>query len=395
MIKDIVLRAVFDSRGMQTVEAIITDGKNYAKASAPSGTSRSRYEAVAFPNNSVELGINRFYKKKNKLIGADELDQQGIDSLLHEIDGTENFSYIGANIATAISIANARLASLKQGLELYKLVSNLARRKPRMPRLLGNAFGGGAHGKGMSIQEILISSKSKMIREEEKRHVKIYNELGSHLAKNCLASGKTIENAWTSKLNSLESIKLISKIARGFEKDIELGVDMAASEYFNKGYYLFDKNRLSKNGYFDFVKEIISTNKIYYVEDPFESSDFASFSQLRSELGKDFLVVGDDLYATNKERIKEGKKQRSTNGVIIKINQVGTLSDTIDAVKVAQGLKTIVSHRSGETEDNFLAHLAVGLGADYIKCGIVGGERVAKINELMRIERFIINDKKY
>jgi len=390
MIKDIVLRVVFDSRGMQTVEAIITDGKSYAKASAPSGTSKSRYEAVAFPNNSVELGINRFYKKKNKLIGADELDQQGIDSLLHEIDGTENFSYIGANIATAISIANARLASLKQGLELYKLVSNLARRKPRMPRLLGNAFGGGAHGKGMSIQEILISSKSRIIREEEKRHVNIYNELGSNLAKNDLASGKTIENAWTSKLNSLESIKLISRIARSVEKNIELGIDMAASEYFKNGYYFFDKKELSKKKYFDFVKDIAYTNKIYYIEDPFESSDFASFSELRSELGKGFLVVGDDLYATNKERINEGKKQHSTDGAIIKINQAGTLSDTIEAVKAAQGLKIIVSHRSGETEDNFLAHLAVGLGANYIKCGIVGGERIAKINELMHIERFII-----
>jgi len=390
MIRDIVLRSVFDSRGMQTVEAIITDGKSYAKASAPSGTSKSRYEAVAFPNNSIELGINRLYKKRNKLIGADELDQQGIDSLLHEIDGTENFFYIGANIATAISIANARLASLKQGLELYKLVSNLARRKPRMPRLLGNAFGGGAHGKGMSIQEILISSKSKIIREEEKRHVRIYNELGSNLAKNGLASGKTIENAWTSKLNSLESIKLISRIARSVEKKIELGVDMAASEYFKNGYYFFDKKELSKKRYFDFVKEVISTNKIYYIEDPFESSDFASFSELRSELGKGFLVVGDDLYATNKERIKKGKKQRSADGVIIKINQAGTLSDTIEAVKAAQGLKIIVSHRSGETEDNFLAHLAVGFGADYIKCGIVGGERIAKINELMHIERFII-----
>ena len=390
MIKNIVLRVVFDSRGMQTVEAIITDGESYAKASAPSGTSKNRYEAVAFPNNSVELGINRFYKKRNKLIGADELDQQGIDSLLHEIDGTENFSYIGANIATAISIANARLASLKQGLELYKLVSNLARRKPRMPRLLGNAFGGGAHGKGMSIQEILISSKSKIIREEEKRHVRIYNELGSNLAKNGLASGKTIENAWTSKLNSLESIKLISRIARSVEKKIELGVDMAASEYFKNGYYFFDKKELSKKKYFDFVKEVISTNKIYYIEDPFESSDFASFSELRSELGKGFLVVGDDLYATNKERINEGKKQHSTDGAIIKINQAGTLSDTIEAVKAAQGLKIIVSHRSGETEDNFLAHLAVGLGANYIKCGIVGSERIAKINELMYIERFII-----
>jgi len=390
MIKDIVLRVVFDSRGMQTVEAIITDGKSYAKASAPSGTSKSRYEAVAFPNNSVELGINRFYKKKNKLIGADELDQQGIDSLLHEIDGTENFSYIGANIATAISIANARLASLKQGLELYKLVSNLARRKPRMPRLLGNAFGGGAHGKGMSIQEILISSKSRIIREEEKRHVNIYNELGSNLAKNDLASGKTIENAWTSKLNSLESIKLISRIARSVEKNIELGIDMAASEYFKNGYYFFDKKELSKKKYFDFVKDIAYTNKIYYIEDPFESSDFASFSELRSELGKGFLVVGDDLYATNKERINEGKKHRSTDGVIIKINQAGTSSDTIEAVKAAQGLKIIVSHRSGETEDNFLAHLAVGLGANYIKCGIVGSERIAKINELMYIERFII-----
>jgi len=302
MIKDIVLRAVFDSRGMQTVEAIITNGKSYAKASAPSGTSKSRYEAVAFPNNSVELGINRFYKKKNKLIGADELDQQGIDSLLHEIDSTESFSYIGANIATAISIANARLASLKQGLELYKLVSNLARRKPRMPRLLGNAFGGGAHGKGMSIQEILISSKSKIIREEEKRHVKIYNELGSYLAKNGLASGKTIENAWTSKLNSLESIKLISKIARSVEKNIELGVDMAASEYFKNGYYFFEKKELSKKRYFGFVKEIASTDKIYYIEDPFESSDFASFSELRSELGKGFLVVSDDPM----QQIKKG-----------------------------------------------------------------------------------------
>jgi len=395
MIKEIALRVVFDSRGMQTVEAIITDGKNYAKASAPSGTSKSRYEAVAFPNNSVELGINRFYKKKNKLIGADELDQQGIDSLLHEIDGTENFSYIGANIATAISIANAKLASLKQGIELYKLVSNLARKKPRMPRLLGNVFGGGAHGKGMSTQEILISSKSKRIREEEQRHVKIYNELGSYLAKNNLASGKTIENAWTSKLNSLESIKLLSKIARSVEKNIELGIDMAASEYFRGSYYLFDQKKLSKKVYFDFVKEIASINKIYYIEDPFESSDFASFSQLRSELGRGFLVVGDDLYATNKERIKEGKRQRSTSGVIIKINQAGTLSDTIEAVKEAQGLKIIVSHRSGETEDNFLAHLAVGFGADYIKCGIVGSERIAKINELMRIERFIINGEKY
>ncbi|MGB9732288.1 MAG: enolase C-terminal domain-like protein [Candidatus Micrarchaeia archaeon] len=387
MIREIRLRKIFDSRGMPTVEAEVSNGKHWAKASSPSGTSRSAYEAFAFPG-SVELGIKKLYAKKGKLLGIDELDQKGLDEALHSIDGTERFSEIGGNIATAISIANAKLAAIEEGMELYELISKLSNAKKKIPRLLGNVLGGGAHSQnGMSVQEVLVSSKRKGTEIEENVHVKIYGEIGRYLESNGFATGKTIENAWTSRLDTRESIKAVRMVGEKVEKMVEIGVDMAASTYFKNNAYNFDGKKMQAKKYAELVEEIAEEYSISYIEDPFESSDFRSFSELNKSLGKGFLVVGDDLYATNSERIKQGKKEGATGGVIIKVNQAGTLTDAINAAKAAAGMKIIASHRSGETEDTFLAHVAVGLGADYIKCGVVGGERISKINELARIEK--------
>ncbi|MGC8628725.1 MAG: phosphopyruvate hydratase [Candidatus Micrarchaeia archaeon] len=401
MIQKIALRVILDSRGKETVAATVRDEKgNEAEAMAPSGTSRSEYEAVPFVNNSANESIKTFETYKSKIIGRDCKDQSGIDLLLHEIDGTSNFSKIGGNVATAISMANAKLAAKEAGMELYEYIFENFTKKmgisKKIPGLLGNVIGGGVHSSNkMSIQEILLATKAQNIMESAKANIGVHAAIGAYLRSHDLAVGLNIENAWNTKLDDVSAIELANAQAKA-NGIIKLGADCAASEFFKDGKYFFEKeakpgsekSELERNEYIELIVSIAKKYGFVYLEDPLDSNDFDGFSQITKEMEDKALVVGDDLYATNKERLKMGVSKKATNAILIKVNQVGTLTDVLDTISFAHknGIKTIVSHRSGETTDPFMAHLGVAFGSEYIKCGILGGERIAKINELARIE---------
>ncbi|MGC8675891.1 MAG: phosphopyruvate hydratase [Candidatus Micrarchaeia archaeon] len=395
-ITDAKLRIILDSRGKETVAAELIDEKgNKAEAMAPSGTSRSEYEAVPFANNSPKASLDAFAGYKGKLLG-NEPDMKNIDMLLHEIDGTENFAKIGGNAATAISVATAKLAAMQAQQELYQyLYENFTKRtgiKKKIPGLLGNVIGGGVHSNNnMSIQEILLATKSGPVMANAEKNIMIHGAIGNYLKSKDLAIGLNIENAWNTKLYDKEAIELAGKYAK--DNGTFIGVDCAASEFYKNGKYVFNepdktKREMERSEYIEFVVELAEKNGLVYVEDPLDSNDADGFAEITKQIGKKALVVGDDLYATNKERLQAGIGKNATNGILIKVNQVGTLSDVIETAELAHkhGISTVVSHRSGETTDAFMAHLGVALGSEFIKCGVLGGERIAKINELARIE---------
>ncbi|MGC8710702.1 MAG: phosphopyruvate hydratase [Candidatus Micrarchaeia archaeon] len=398
-IKKITLRKILDSRGLDTVEASVFDNKgNFATASSPSGTSRSVYEAAPFPKGNVELGIANFKKNENKIIGADPGDQGAVDALLHEIDATDNFAFIGGNTATAISIANAKLAAAECGCELYQYVYNIVKRfgiKKRMPRLLGNVIGGGVHSNnGMSIQEVLVASDTGSVYGNAVSNISIYREIGEYLKKRGLAIGTNIENAWSSRLGDEESIALVKRIASNKRKRVLVGIDVAASELYD-GKYRFENRRMGREAFIRKMESIFNKYKLGYIEDPLESADFLGFALITKNFSRSALVVGDDLYATNSRRLMKGIRLKSTNALLIKVNQAGTLTDTIETVREAHrnNIKIVVSHRSGETNDIFISHLSVAFGAELMKCGVTGGERIAKINELARIEAIELSNR--
>ncbi|MEM3202223.1 MAG: enolase C-terminal domain-like protein [Candidatus Micrarchaeaceae archaeon] len=394
MIKDIKIRKIFDSKGNYTVEVAVSDGRLTGIASSPSGTSTSKYEAVAFPEGNVDLGIRRLNALKSQFIGIDAHEQKSIDELLHEIDGMHNFSYIGGNVATALSIASAKLAALEDSSELYAyLYDNFTKRFARksIPRFIGNVVGGGMHSSSnMSIQEILVSPDSKNPMTNAYINLEIHKAVGEQLHGKGIPAGVNIENAWVTPYNDIENLSIVYNTAKSIEEKfgikIDIGIDFAASEFYN-GKYNFSGLQISKNDYIARLKQLFATFDISYMEDPIEENDFEGFSYIASASWNKAMVVGDDLYATHYDRLLEGIKRHSTNAVLIKVNQVGTLSDAIKTAELAKrnGIEVIVSHRSGETLDNFIAHIAVAFGAKMLKCGIRGGERISKINEIIRI----------
>ncbi|MEM4088494.1 MAG: enolase C-terminal domain-like protein [Candidatus Micrarchaeaceae archaeon] len=395
-IKSIVLRKIFDSRGSQTVEATVMSKSGIsAVASAPSGTSTSIHEVEAFPKGDVGLGIRRFNAKSSSLVGIDVFDQTYVDEELHEIDGTTRFSWIGGNIATAVSIATAKLAAKLDNTELYEYIFRHFTQKmgitKKIPRPLGNLIGGGVHSNGkMRIQEILIAADGGSFAKNAYANIETHKMLGLEIAK--LGCGVNIEGAWITPFGDLRNLELVSTVVRRAERKlgvkISIGIDFAASEFYSNRKYSYGGRVLNKEEQIRFIEKLRDKFNLEYIEDPLDENDFDGFAELNKAIGNNCYIVGDDLYATDTVRLRKGISMHSTNSILIKVNQVGTLSDTIATVEVAHsnGIKTIVSHRSGETTDAFIAHLAVAFGSDYIKCGIMRGERIAKINELLRIE---------
>jgi len=398
-IKEARIRIILDSRGKETIAAQVIDEEgNKAEAMAPSGTSRSEYEALPFPENNAKKALEVFETYKNKIVGNEASAQSEIDRLLHEIDGTPNFSRIGGNVATALSVAVAKLAAIEEKMELYEYIyENFTKKmgiKKKIPGLLGNVIGGGVHSNNkMSFQEILLASKGSDVFSNAKTNISIHSMIGDYLKANDLAIGLNIENAWNTKLDDISALDLASEKAMG---KASLGIDCAASEFFTNGHYLFEngvkpkveRQELNRTTYLSIVEEIARKYNLVYLEDPMESNDLDGFAEITRKFGSKMLIVGDDLYATNRTRLQMGINKKATNAILIKVNQVGTLTDVFDTVELAHknNIETVVSHRSGETTDPFMAHLGVAFGSAYIKCGILGGERVAKINELARIE---------
>ena len=405
IIEDLIARKVFNNRGEETIEVDVVTTSGFGRAAAPAGKSRGKAEVVYYPSGGVEAAL----KKVDELVapelaGLNADYQEEIDNTLHEIDGTTNFKVIGGNTAFAVSLANAEAAANSHSLLLFQFLGGST--ATILPYPLGNCISGGQHalkGKSPDIQEFLaLPYGAETFLEAATANTQIHKRIGDALRKKdkTFTAGKSDEGAWIASIDGEEAFELIAKACEevGNEMDFEcgFGVDMASSslwkekdqvyEYANEGVKRDSGEEL------EYVKEIIEKYHLAYVEDPFHEEDFKSFAELTRQT-KNCLITGDDLFTTNNDRLNQGVKIGAGNAIIIKVNQIGTLTDALETIMTAQrnGYSCVMSHRSGDTTDWHIAHLAVAFGCPVIKTGVVEGARIAKINELLRIEQFLGN----
>ncbi len=387
------VRKVLDSRGNATVEVDLFAPVR-ARVSAPSGASTGAHEAQALPKGGVDASIRVFRQEiLPRLQGRDVADQEGLDRMLREVDGTPNFSRIGGNLAVAISLANAKAAAMDAGQPLFRFLGGPEAK--RMPFPFGNVIGGGRHAVGgTTIQEYLVVSQGPTVSGNVFANARVHRLIMEALSKRHPGDplGRGDEGAWVAKLDDEEALGLLADVSKAVEKEVGFpvrpGMDLAASEFFRDGKYRYKDRALTTEEQIDFLVRLTKDYGVYSYEDPLDEEDFAGFAQLTKELGKKTVVIGDDLFCTNVDRLKRGIAAGSGNAILIKPNQIGTLTETRATVETARkaGWATVVSHRSGETTDDTIAHLAVAFGSLGIKTGTVGGERIAKLNELIRIE---------
>ena len=400
-IEDVVIRKILDSRGNPTVEVEIFTKSGYGRASAPSGASTGAHEVVALPKSGIDSAID-YYRDNiaSKLLGKDVTEQEDMDSLLHELDGTGNFSKIGGNLAVATSLACAKAGAFCLGLPLYHYLGGAFANKTPFP--LGNVFGGGRHAVGgTDIQEYLAISQGPSVADSVFANAKVHAAVKKHLKEKFpdRAIGKGDEGAWVAKMDNEEALKVVhsacSEVAEAVNFKISACLDMAASEFYKDDHYHYKNGKLSVDEQIEFVLHLIENYDLYLVEDPLDQEDFEAYAKLTKQVKDKCIIVGDDIFVTNFVRVEKGISMGSASAVLIKPNQIGTLTDCIRTIKLAHenGYKTVVSHRSGETTDTFIAHLAVAFGSLAIKTGVVGGERTAKLNELIRIEEELIKSE--
>ncbi len=402
-IKDIIAREVIDSRGNPTVEVeVLTKGNGYGRAIVPSGASTGTHEALELRDREKRFGgkgvlmavenINSIIKPE--LIGYDSRMQREIDYIMIELDGTPNKSKLGANAILAVSLAVAKAAASTAKLPLYKYLGGI--NSYILPVPLMNIINGGKHaGNDLAIQEFMImpvgaSSISEAIRIGVEVYHTLKNVIIDKYGKGAINVGD--EGGFAPPLKkSDEALDLLVESVKksGYEDKVVFALDAAATEFYNKeeGVYYIDGKKLSREELLEYYKDLVNRYPIVSIEDPFHEEDFEGFAIITKEL--DIQIVGDDLFVTNVERLKEGIKRKAANALLLKVNQIGTLSEAIDAANLAfrNGYGVIVSHRSGETEDTTIADLSVALNSGQIKTGAhARGERTAKYNQLIRIE---------
>jgi len=390
MIEAIALRVILDSRGNQTVEADVITTSGFGRAAAPSGASTGSREAKVLP--AAEAVDNASGNVIETLIGFDAADQQGFDEQLRDIDGTADFSSIGANVAVALSLANAKAAASSAGMPLFRYLSGAF--GAELPLPLGNVIGGGAHAQDATeIQEFLVvTGDTADVQEAVFANAAVHRTVKDLLKKKGKAAGKGDEGAWAPKIDDALAFEIVSeackKVADEMSVSVDIGIDVAASQFWNGTEYQYRDRKRSTEDQIAYIAELVDNYDLVYVEDPLHEEDFTGFADLNAQIGDRCLLCGDDLFVTQAEYISKGIEMGSANCVLIKPNQVGTLTDTFEAVKLAHtsGLDTVMSHRSGETTDETIAHLATAFSCVFLKTGVVGGERIAKLNELIRIE---------
>jgi len=399
VIEDITARRIFNSRGEETLEIDIITAAGFGRASAPAGASRGKAEVVPYPEGGVDPAIKKVEELIiPELIGMNADDQEEIDLLLHEIDGTKDFRNVGGNTAFAVSLATAEAAATSYGVPLFQhLAGYLAN---ELPYPLGNVLGGGKHaqGKAPDIQEFLVLPlKARTFSEAAKANVLVHQKVGSFLKKAdaTFTGGRGDEGAWAPNIQNEEALEIVAKACEEVSEEMgvecKAGIDMAASTLWRQKEkcYVYTRDGTKRNSgeQQDFVLHLIENYNLSYIEDPFHEEDYESFAELTKKVKK-CLICGDDLFVTNRDRLIRGIKVCAANAAIIKTNQVGTLTDAWETTEVAKKAHyvPVMSHRSGETNDAHIAHLAVAFHCPVIKTGVLYGERVAKINELIRIE---------
>lgn len=408
LIKKVEAREILDSRGNPTVEAIVyLADDSQGVAAVPSGASTGTYEAVELRDGGTRYGgkgVLKAVKNINNTIAKalenkNAIQQKEIDLLLLSLDGTKNKSKLGANAILAVSMACARAAANSQGEPLYKYIRkafNLPENDWKMPLATMNVINGGRHAdSGLSIQEFMIVPMHKQMSERIRIGAEIFHTLAKILHKKNYTTAVGDEGGFAPNLADNESALKVLMLAikeAGYVpgKNVYLAMDMAASEFYkNKKYAIDKKGTVGADKIISILSKWVKKYPIVSIEDPLAEDDWDNWAALTKELGKKCAVVGDDLFVTNVERISKGIEMKVANAVLIKVNQIGSLSETIDAIYLAKKnkYKVSVSHRSGETSDTFIADLAVAVNADFIKTGSMSrSERVEKYNRLMKIE---------
>ena len=389
---------IYDSRGRLTVEATITLASGArGRAGAPSGASTGVHEVVAFPKGGVPEALTTFRARVGpRLVGRDAADQGAVDAMLHEVDGTPTFSSIGGNTATAVSVAAAMATAEETDRPLWKVLARPGVDGRSFPAIAGNCINGGRHAiGGPDIQEFIAFADCARPEDSVRAAVRVHTLIGEELHRRLpkAALGRGDEGGWVAAVSNLEALEILAEACAKARDELHLevhpGLDLAASEFYAEGRYRYREQTLDTEGQVGFVSKLVDRFDLRYVEDPFDQEAFDAFAALTKAVGHRTLVIGDDIYVTNEQRLRTGLERGSTNAILIKVNQVGTLTDTFATVDLARsrGLSTVTSHRSGEVPEGWLAHVALGTAARGLKCGVLGGERVAKLNELLRLGR--------
>lgn len=370
MIKSLKISKIFNAVKERTIKITMRTEKGTFSASAPSGTSAGRYETKKL---GIETIVKSFPEVKKKFIGKNERDT---DKIIDKI-GVDK---IGANLSITLSIASLRALSAN---DVYKFID---RKAHTFPFPLGNTIGGGAHKGYTSEQEFLVLPvNARNMKEAVKTNESIWRDVGKFIKSKQILLGNNYEGAWTCKLNDIETLDLLSKIAENYEARV--GIDFASSEIYENGRYNYKnpKRKLLPEEQLEFVLDLIRTYDIIYVEDPFHENDFKHFSELTEKTR--CLVAGDDIFVTQPERLKLGIKKKAGNAIIIKPDQIGLVSKALQTIEIAKkaDYKTVVSHRSRDTTDSFITDFAIGTESPIIKCGIHGKERTSKLDRLVEI----------
>jgi enolase len=394
-------RIVFNSRGSKTIEIDVVSDKKFAgRACAPSGASVGKLEAQSFPDNKAEKALAAFNASKKRFIGLDASDTKTVYDVLRSIDDTENYSNIGGSVAYALSIAAVDSAARAENVPLFKLLK--PRGQYRFPFPLGNILGGGAHaGPGTpDIQEILACPVgAKSVMEALEMNFRLHSELRKVIESSDkrFTYGRGDEGAWAPNVNNDQALEIAEKAVKNcgytLGKDMALGIDFASSSFWDESNNMYDYARQGlkrdTGEQIEFANRLMRDYKLVYAEDPVHEGDFESMAVLTKKNPKT-LVTGDDMLVTNASMVKRAVKFGACSGAILKVNQAGSLYDALQFAKecAKNDIKIITSHRSGESTDSHISHIAVATGSKMLKTGVLGGERVAKLNELLRMSEY-------
>lgn len=403
MIKDIKAREILDSRGNPTIEVdcILEDG-SLGRASVPSGASTGSNEALELRDGGFRylgLGVLKAVDNVNNiirpaLIGKEASDIRNIDETMLELDGTENKSKLGANAILGVSLAVLKASAISKGVSLYEYVG----KGKRLPICMMNILNGGCHAdNNLDFQEFMIMPKASSIKERVRIGSEIFHTLKKILKEKGYHTGVGDEGGFAPNLKgNYEALDLICESIKkaGYipGKDVYLALDVAASEIYKDGFYSVDGKHYDLDSLIVYYEDLIKKYPIVSIEDPVWEGDFEGFAKITKALGKKVQLVGDDLFVTNIKYLEKGIEMEAGNAILIKANQIGTVSEMMDTINFAKknGYKTVISHRSGETDDAFIAHFAVGLDMGQIKTGSLSRmDRICKYNELIRIEEEI------
>ena len=401
---DVKGREILDSRGNPTVEVdVILEDGTLGRAAVPSGASTGEREALELRDGGSRYmgkGVQKAVENvntiiKNAVIGMDSLNQKELDEKMIELDGTKTKSKLGANAILAVSMANLKAAALYEGMPLYKYIGNGS----QLPIAMMNILNGGAHADNpLDIQEFMIVPQRDTMSERIRVGAEVFHHLKKILKDKGMVTAVGDEGGFAPNIGSNEeALELIVEAIKDANykpgEDVLLALDIAASELYDNGYYNIEGKKLNISELIAYYEYLVNKYPIWSIEDPVDENDWNGFKLITERLGNKIQIVGDDLFVTNKEYLQKGIDNKCGNAILIKVNQIGTITETLETIELAKknNYKTIISHRSGETEDTIIAHLAVGLNLGEIKTGSMSRtDRICKYNELMRIEEEII-----